>query len=325
MQIMGAHVIFRADASVAMGTGHVMRCLTLADGLTAQGARVEFACSPETSDIVPRLRASGYRLVSDPSPADLLIIDHYGLGIDYERQARATARRIMVIDDLPVRPHDCDLLLDQTFGRTADQWRPLVPAQARVLTGTGFLLLRPEFAQTCPPRQTLKTILVTLGGTDPGNATHTALDGIALSGLAVDVHVVMGAQAPHLQSVLAQAATMPRVRVHVDTARMADLMRHADLAIGAGGGTAWERCSLGLPTVMLQIADNQKDVIRSLVGAGAAVVCAIDADAIAAQVLALAQKPDGLLSLSLAARRLCPGDGTQKTVDAILSLLKDQP
>lgn len=325
MKIMGAHIVFRADASVAIGTGHVMRCLTLANSLTRHGAKVAFVCTPETLKVVPRLSASGYEIAGETSGGDLLVLDHYGLGKTYEQEARGRFHRLMVIDDLPTRPHECDLLLDQTHGRTPAQWQGLVPGHARVLTGTDYLLLRPEFLQSCPPRQRLDTILVTLGGTDPGNVTEIALDGIVRSALDCAVHVVMGPQAPYFSAIQAKARTMHHVQVHTNVPHMAQLMIQSDLAIGAGGGTAWERCSLGLPAILLQIAANQKDVVQSLVAAGAAVESAIDAASIAKTLLDVSHAPDTLKLLSKCAQSLCTGDGTERVAQTILSMLGEHP
>ena len=322
---MDAQITFRADASVAIGTGHIMRCLTLADALTAQGATVRFACSSATPTVVPRLRQSAYPIDIQPQSGDLLVVDHYGLDRDYERQARPHYRRIMVIDDLPHRAHDCDLLLDQTYGRMAPDWQPLLPAHARILAGTSYLLLRPEFVRTVPPRETLRSILVTLGGTDPDNVTSMVLDGIARSGFSGEIHVVMGEQSPHLAAVSDQIDRLPQAHLHVNAAHMAELMAQADLAIGAGGTTAWERCRLGLPTILLQIADNQRDVITALSTAGAAITCALTADAIAAAVGRIMNTPDLLPQLSANASRICPHDSTERVVQAIFNLLRDAP
>lgn len=324
---MVPQITFRADASIAIGTGHLMRCLTLADALTALGAQVSFACSADTPDIVPSLGASGYALIREAQGGDLLIVDHYGLGADYERAAQSRFRRVMAIDDRPTRQHCCHMLLDQTLGRLPDEWLPLTAPNTRLLTGTDYLLLRPEFERKrslCRPRTTLNTILVTLGGTDPDNVTETVLTGIEQSSLDVSVHVVMGRQAPHLSTITRKAAQMKNAQVHVNAANMADLMIQADLAIGAGGSTAWERCCLGLPAILLEIADNQKDVIQSLVGAQAAIPCPIDAQSLGRCLIDLSQSPETLHRLSQGASRICTGNGAQRTAQAVFNLLKDQ-
>ena len=321
---MKADILIRADASVALGTGHVMRCLTLADALFAMGQTVRFLCSPETPSIVPRLAQSAYAIVHDLEPCHLLIVDHYGLGREYEHEARLFTGRIMAIDDTPNRPHDCDLLLDQTYERTADQWLPWLPGDARVLAGTQYLLLRPEFTSPPPPpRRHLRRVLVTLGGTDPNNVTDLVLDGIGMSGLDLSVDVVMGAEAPHLDAIGERIARHPQWQLHVNAAYMAELMDQADLAIGAGGGTAWERCSRKLPSILLEIADNQHDVIMALVRSQSTLPCRLDAVDLATRLQQLAHAPDDLATLSHNCQFVCSTHGTQRVTQAVLDLLRD--
>ena len=320
---MNASVTFRADASVTMGTGHIMRCLTLADALSARGADIQFVCTPQTADIVPRLRQQGYKLATEVSPGSLLVIDHYGLDLEYERQISREFQHVMVIDDLPQRPRPCHILLDQTYGRRAQHWEKWVPVGTQILAGTDYLLLRPEFRSPAPPRQNLKSILITMGGTDPQNVTSLVLEGLHQTGLDLDIHVIMGQQAPYLDAIATQISQFKHGTLHINTPHMDQLMRQTDLAIGAGGTTAWERCALSLPTLLLTIADNQKDVVAALVQAQAAVTCALSPAEIAAQVLNLYHSPDQLNHLSRQAGQICPGNGTDKVADILFTLLKE--
>ncbi|EME70302.1 spore coat polysaccharide biosynthesis protein [Paramagnetospirillum caucaseum] len=316
-------ICFRADASAAIGTGHVMRCLTLAGELARRGAQCLFAAAPGTEELVPALPYPVVPPERLPFGAALAVVDHYGIGAAEEARIRGMSRAVMVIDDLPTRRHHCDLLLDQTHGRRAGEYRDLVPHGGIVLAGADYALLRPQFAEARPASLarrdgSLRRILVSLGGTDPDNVTLRVLDAIAASGLEVAVDVVMGAKAPHLETVLARAAAMAGARVLVGTGDMAGLMAGADLAIGAGGTTTWERCCLGLPTLMLVIADNQKDVVRLVSGAGAALEAT--PATIAGQLRHLAARPPILLSLSKAAAGLCDGLGAARTADALRRL-----
>ncbi|WP_043743344.1 UDP-2,4-diacetamido-2,4,6-trideoxy-beta-L-altropyranose hydrolase [Paramagnetospirillum magneticum] len=311
-------ICFRADASAAMGIGHVMRCLTLADELTRRGAACLFVSAAGTAELVPSLP---YPVVTPdrlPFGAALVVIDHYGIDAAEEARIRSMSRAVMVIDDLPTRRHHSDLLLDQTFGRSAGEYRELVPHNSLVLAGSDYALLRPQFAAARPAALarrdgSLRRLLVSLGGTDPDNVTGAVLRAVAGSGLAIDV--IMGVRAPHLDAVKAQAAAMARVTVHVGVPDMAGLMAGADLAIGAGGTSTWERCCLGLPTLMLVIADNQRDVARLVGASGAARLIAVD-DLPAALALSAAE----LGAMSAAAAKLCDGRGAARTVDAIRRL-----
>lgn len=307
-------VCFRADASLQIGSGHVMRCLTLADALAANGAECQFICREHPGNLIGMIRSKGYAvhvlpmLTSTPGyhagPAhagwlgasqqqdvdacapllaawqpDWLVVDHYGLDASWERALAGFCRRLMVVDDLADRPHCCDVLLDQTLGRAASDYRALVGAECTLLCGSPYALLRPEFAAlrsySLQRRATvsLQQILITMGGVDKDNVTGQVLQALSLCDLPHDcvLTVVMGETAPWLAQVRQQAQGMAwPTRVLAGVNNMAQWMADSDLAIGAAGATAWERCCLGLPTVMIVLADNQRLVAARLAQAGAA-------------------------------------------------------
>lgn len=323
---MSRRAVFRADAGARIGTGHVVRCLTLADALAEHGWESLFACTEETVATVPAL--ARYRIVpagapEDLPPAELLVVDHYGLDSAYERRARARARRVLVLDDLADRPHDADLLLDQNLGRTAADYAGLLPHGCRLLLGPQWALLRPQFAAARPAalarRQQggpVRRLLVAFGGTDPDNATGLALEAIARAGLEAAVDVVLGPRAPHLDSVRRQAAALPAARVLTGVEDMAALMAAADLAIGAGGTSSWERCCLGLPTLLVVIAGNQEHIARALADAGAALAAGrmseLSPDGLAALLRATAADSACLATMSECAAGICDGSGINR-------------
>lgn len=185
----------------------------------------------------------------------------------------------MVIDDLGNRKHDCDLLLDQNLGRKEEHYQNLVPQSAKKLMGPQYALLRPEFEElreislTRRSRPTLKQLLITLGGVDNANVTSDVLTALCQCTLPTElcVTVVMGKNAPWLDHVRTLAEAMPRpTKVLVNVANMAQLMTDSDLVIGAAGGTAWEFCCLGLPAIVLCLADNQHAGVNALAQSGAA-------------------------------------------------------
>jgi UDP-2,4-diacetamido-2,4,6-trideoxy-beta-L-altropyranose hydrolase len=184
----------------------------------------------------------------------------------------------MVIDDLADRVHDCDLLLDQTYGRTEDDYRSLVPGHCTRLTGSKYALLRPEFAElreySLQRRKNtgLNRILITMGGIDKDNSTGKVLAVLKQCELSNNLctTVVMGQNSPWLSSVKEVAAEMPwATEVLVNVKDMARQMADSDLCIGAAGSTVWECCCLGLPTLLFVLADNQRLVARNLQDAGA--------------------------------------------------------
>lgn len=323
--VPGMKFVFRADASLQMGTGHVMRCLTLADALKAQGAECHFICREHPGNLIENIRSRGYSIYTlvpaheapdlgthlfasddrseQPHPAhtywlgasqhrdaeecavilyqlqpEWLIVDHYALDVHWEKTLQPHYRKLMVIDDLADRSHLCDLLLDQTFGRSPDDYKPRVPAGCTVLCGSQYALLRPDFAAlrqySLTRRQNLELehLLITMGGVDQGNATGIVLEALKSCALPANCHitVVMGASAPWLAEVRQQAEQLPwPTEVRVNVSDMAQLMADSDLAIGAAGSTTWERCCLGLPTVMVVLAGNQQQVAHGLEQEGA--------------------------------------------------------
>ena len=336
--------MFRADASEEIGGGHVMRCLTLADALAKKGWRCGFAVRNGTLDTIPALARSLHEVwVIDcaepaepqqlaarwPDGVDWLIVDHYGRDATFEGACRPWARRIMIIDDLADRVHDCDQLLDQTLGRTAAAYAGHVPDDCRLLLGPAYALLRPEFARARPAalarRQEngpVRRILVSMGATDPHNVLAVALEGIGRSGLDVEVDVVAGAASPHLAALHALAEDMPfPVTVHESVDDMADLMARADLAIGAAGSTSWERCCLGLPSLIVITADNQGKIAEELNRYGAAWALGWHEDVtsrkIAATTESIVADRKTRVDMSTRAAQLCDGRGTARCVAAL--------
>jgi UDP-2,4-diacetamido-2,4,6-trideoxy-beta-L-altropyranose hydrolase len=314
-------IVFRTDSSLQIGTGHVMRCLTLAEALRVSGAECLFICREQEGCSFEQIWQRGFDLYSLPpaiefvkSPAsvanqelsysawlgtdwttdaaqtktvidgigaDWLIIDHYAIDARWERALRSMCRRLMVIDDLADRPHDCDLLLDQNLGRIVADYSSLVPRDCIVLAGPRFALLRPEFVEfrdySLRRRTKLKidSLLITMGGVDKGDATGKILEALKGCSLPKDceITVIMGQNAPWLSRVNLLSTEMPwptKVKVNVDN--VAELMANSNLAIGAGGSTSWERCCLGLPTIIVILAENQMKVADALAQNGCAIV-----------------------------------------------------
>lgn len=293
-------VVFRADASVALGTGHIRRCLALAAELATRETCVLFVCRALPGHMMEEIIARGFSAArlqdSDGEaslPADLdaqamataviewggtidwIVVDHYGLERRWERLVRGHAARLMVIDDRGDRPHDCDLLLDQNLPNPAQaHYSSLIPPGARQLLGTDYALLAPEFSRMrggalARRHGTMDRLLVSMGGTDPANETAKVLAGFARSSHGdMTVDVVVGAANPNRSRVQSLCDTLPSCRMHVETRRMAELMCAADVAIGAGGSTTWERCTLALPAIAVTLSADQEPIARAVAEAG---------------------------------------------------------
>ena len=295
-------ILFRVDASLIIGTGHVMRCLTLAKALAGTGAQCKFACREHPGNLIDFIRQQGFEVAALPMPKDRqptedqaevstlahaawlgcdwfsdadqtkvsangiandwLVVDHYALDARWESSMRNVVKKIMVIDDLADRLHNCDVLLDQNFYTDMSRrYDGKVPPHCQLLLGPRYALLRDEFRQlheqVMPRSGRVKRVLVFFGGVDFDNYTERAIEVLASIGdQNWHVDVVIGAQHPHREEVEAKCAKHGFVCL-VQTSQMAELMALADVAIGAGGTATWERCCLGLPALTLCIADNQ--------------------------------------------------------------------
>ena len=309
------HVIFRVDASVEMGTGHVMRSLTLAEELKRKGALVRFICREQPGDMcdfleqknfhVHRLPPVGNRLKyringhhqyghwlevawdedaeqtiheirSSEIPVDWVIVDHYGIKREWEEIIRRNmTSKILIIDDLADRDHDCDVLLDQNFYHNmSTRYEGLVPGHCKKLLGPAYSLLREEFVKERGNAKhrngIVKKVLVFFGGSDPTNETSKALEAISLlQRKDIIIDVVVGNSNPNKEQVAYICRENENFQYHCQINYMGKLMAEADLAIGAGGSSTWERCFLGLPAITITTAENQVEMTRAVARMGA--------------------------------------------------------
>lgn len=270
---------------------------------------------------------------SKNSQWDWLVVDHYGLDKVWEWRMRSVAKQILVIDDLANREHDCDVLLDQNFSRQPEErYAKLLPKHTQALLGPDFALLHPQYAMT---RQTLdrchadsgcvnpvRRVLVFFGGTDPENLTGRCLEALSdpkLSEIVVDI--VVGANNPHEEALRRQAAARGATHLHEPRPHLADLMAEADLAIGAGGTTTWERCCLGLPSMVISIAENQQPACDALATANIIDYLGHYEDVRAADITRgisrLVNDPVKRQKLAKSSSTLVDGLGIQRVVNAV--------
>jgi UDP-2,4-diacetamido-2,4,6-trideoxy-beta-L-altropyranose hydrolase len=336
-------ILFVCDAGPEVGGGHVMRSLTLARALAERGGRPAFLATPAAATVlaafapgdIGRIAGDPDRLVEDAARAtagfDALVIDHYGLDADAHRTI-AQGRPALIIDDLADRPLAGDLILDPAPDRTSTDFAGLVSAEARLLLGASYALVRPEFAtlrsvalERRAEGDPVGRVLVSLGLTDVGGITARVVNRVLprLGDAALDV--VLGSEAPSREAMERVAARDDRVRVLTNVADMAALTADADLAVGAGGATAWERCVLGLPAVLAVLADNQAPIAASLAKRGA--VEAVDARApdfdaaFDRAFTGLMRSAEARTRMSKAAAALCDGLGAGRVADAFLAVI----
>ena len=301
-------VVFRVDSSTQIGSGHLMRCLTLAAQIKKQHeTEIHFICRDLEGNLTSFVEQSGYILHVLPratmevgltgyaawltvpwrrdaeetreilkriAPVECLVVDHYGLDCGWEQRLRPLVKEIFVIDDLANRSHDCDILLDQNFYRDREKrYIGLVPKACRLFLGPQHALLRQEFYQAqANLRQRdgkLRRILVFYGGSDQTGETEKAITALLKLHLpAVYVDVIAGGSNARSETIRALCEKNKGFQYHFQVTNIAELMALADLSLGAGGTTMWERCFLGLPAIVTAIAENQFEICQDCAEAG---------------------------------------------------------
>ena len=351
-------LFFRADSNAQIGTGHVMRCLALAEHWRRAKGQVMFACSEIGRALEARLTSQGFvvhHLSASPGSADdapetirlaqrvspavsrlWLIADGYHFGADYQRTVKEAGLHALVVDDYGHSEHYyADYVLNQNLHADAGLYASREP-RTRLMLGTRYVLLRQQFLAYRGHERTIpaiaRKVLVTLGGADPGNITGMVLD--ALRGLDVEARIVVGGSNPHLEDLQAQASRLgPRISLVVDTTEMPALMAWADVAIAAGGSTSWELAFMGLPSLVLVLADNQRDVAARLEEQGVSVnlgpPSALTARPIAVSTEALLKDEARRATMSSLGRSLVDGDGAARVVTRLraaqLTLRRAEP
>jgi UDP-2,4-diacetamido-2,4,6-trideoxy-beta-L-altropyranose hydrolase len=364
-------IAFRTDASLQIGTGHVMRCLTLANALQEAGAQCHFICREHPGNLIELIRQRGFLVTVLPpgveavaileqrdetqpnyaawlgadwgtdaaqtkvgvgeTAVDWLIVDHYALDARWEQMLRPVCRHLMVIDDLANRAHDCDLLLDQNLGRDERDYGHLVPNDYTVLMGPHYALVRPEFAalrdESLRRRATpqLEHLLITMGGVDQADATSKVLEALKECPLPANLHitVVMGQHAPWQEQVKYLSAKMPLpTEIKCNVENMAQLMADSDLAIGAAGSSSWERCCLGLPSIIGAIADNQIFIADALQTAGAAKMFVVDDEmtTLRALMAELIDNPSEIIKMIKSAANVTDGLGSNRVAATLVNM-----
>jgi UDP-2,4-diacetamido-2,4,6-trideoxy-beta-L-altropyranose hydrolase len=268
-----------------------MRCLTLAEAFLAQGAELSFICVELDGNIAGLAEDKGIKvhrlpkestasvetdadktkaiLSKDGAKADWLVVDCYALDEKWESQMRSFVNKVMVIDDLADRSHDCDILLDQNYFKNyTGRYEGLVPVYCKKYLGPEYVLLRNEFfkveKKTRQPDDVVRRLLVAFGGADPGNETAKALRAILNLGMDIAIDVVIGGANPNKDEVERLCSRATNVTLHYKTSEIARIMAEADIAIGSGGSITWERCFLGVPAITLILAENQTRVAEDL-------------------------------------------------------------
>jgi UDP-2,4-diacetamido-2,4,6-trideoxy-beta-L-altropyranose hydrolase len=288
-------LVIRADASSALGFGHIMRMTALAQAWHRCGGSAVFVCAEIPAVLERQLISGGFavhRLSVEVGGEDdwqslhafcgairgasgtFLALDGYRFGSSYQSALKQRQWSMLVMDDCgQVDPATADYIVNQNPGSCTDPGRPALQT-ATLLNGSRYALLRKDFLRYAEwrrePRPEGRNVLVTFGGSDPLNVTPRVIE--ALAGMDLDLRVVIGSgnrnQDEVRESMRRHRNAFRSSEVSVDPPSMADLMAWADVAVAAAGSTAWELCFMGLPAVYLQMADNQESVIRAVAALG---------------------------------------------------------
>ncbi len=328
---------FRCDASIEVGVGHVMRCLTLANALYDKGWICSFLTAKSSIEILPDLKKSPYNILPidyKPEQSDLMVIDHYGLDQSYHSQCRQWSKKIMVVDDLANRQYDGDILLDQTYGRIQSDYTTRVPPNCLILTGERYILLRSQFLDKRKKAEIkrkvtkkVENILINFGSTNPKRIIQKTLKALNhFTAWGLQINIVCGSLAQDLEELKNLSREMTQntnhaVSLHTDVKHMAQFMLEADLAIGAGGTTSWERACMGLPTLLIEIADNQslvsKNLSKNKVVHYIGRIDQITSEDIINSFQNLCESSDLLSKMSQLSFTICDGLGVSRVVDYI--------
>lgn len=282
-----------------------MRCLVLADLFKKNGIKVEFICRSHKGNSIDRIISNDFKVYELAAPknnefetsskyfhwlgvkqkkdaddcvnliklekVNWVIVDHYGIDEQWHKQIKPYCEKLMVIDDLANRKFDCHLLLNQNLGIEKTNYSDRVPEDCILLLGTKYALLRPEFSRLRHKAfakrkntSSVNDIIISMGGSDINNITHSILENIPNN---YNVTVVLGKYSPH-NKMLKNYIKNKNIKMLIDSNNMAELMLNADLAIGGGGSTSWERCCLSLPAFIFLIDENQRMIVEQLVKLG---------------------------------------------------------
>ena len=358
-------IVIRTDASIRIATGHVMRCLTLARVFRQRGHQVRFICRNLAGNRIEMIQSEGFEvsvlpkpLIEDsdlscrhsdwlettqmndamqtiqvlPDAVDYLVVDHYAIDAAWERKLKPYTQRMIVLDDLADRQHECDVLLDQHRLDETQAYVGRVPEGCQMLLGPKFALLRDEFVtayESLKSKELLLTVgavqrilLFMTGGADLNHDTRWALKALESEVFHdLEVNVVIGSTHHDLMGIQQHVTAFPHMHLYIDVSNMADLMAASDLAIGAGGGALWERGALGLPSIVCAISDNQKHGVSACAKAG--MIYSVSRDMTSMQLVEvlqhIIQSSERRRQLALCSTSICSVFGAAKAAEMILS------
>jgi UDP-2,4-diacetamido-2,4,6-trideoxy-beta-L-altropyranose hydrolase len=357
-------VAIRTDASTEMGSGHVMRCMTLAEALKNNGASVIFISSKHSGNLNHLIVRKGFQIIELEQPEnkkiinlnngddyikwlgvsqmedaeetinaikndkpEWLVVDHYSIDEKWENELRPHVNKLLVIDDIANRRHNCDVLLDQNYSPNGtNRYDGKIPKKTKTLIGPNYALLSPEYFKARKSlRQrsgTIERVLIFMGGSDPDNLTTLVLQSFTSVGLqAINLDVVIGFNNTNGEAIRALCELRGRAQCHTSLPHLANLMLKADLCIGAGGSTTWERFCLGLPTIVITTGANQVHTTEALSASDfieyLGTASTVSAEILEEKIRQMINSPELLVRQSVAGQKLIDGLGAGRVAMVI--------
>jgi|TARA_B110000879_G_scaffold54699_1_gene77340 UDP-2,4-diacetamido-2,4,6-trideoxy-beta-L-altropyranose hydrolase len=354
------NIVFRVDANDYMGVGHLTRCLRLAKSLAPHAKNILFisrnlpikfqdliyknnfdfeSMSGKKNDYLNKNKSSTWLGVNFQKDAedcinilnkkeekwDLLVIDHYGIDVKWEMLFKKIVSKIMVIDDLANRNHSCDILLDQNF-EDQKRYKGLTSNNSELLLGPKYALLSEDYIDsrkdTRYRKNPIKKLLVFFGGTDVYNLTNMTVQAIIDTNIKFsNIDIVLSKDSPNYNELNKKCEFIDEMNIFSDIPSLCPLINNADLCIGAGGSSTWERMCLGLPSVVITVAENQVPVSKKLNDEGLIFLIGnhknVSSELIKNQILRISSKID-IYTISKKCMNICNGDGVEKVKNKIV-------
>ena len=302
MNVKSKNLFVRVDAGVQIGDGHFLRCLTLANSLKKKFDQIIFISNQLPKHFIKKIKRDNFKIYKIngythiqkeklekklktqlihndlvetkkiiekyKNSTNWLIIDHFGIDHFWEKNVRVNIKKIIVIDDLANRKHECDILIDQNFYENMEKrYTKLIPNYCEQCIGPRFTLLRPEFfnaRKNLKRKKQFKRILISFGGSDPSNETKKAILAIKDLEKKYKIDVIVGSNNPNKKQITNICSKISFCNFYEQVENISKYMKKADLAIGAGGTSTWERCCLGLPTIVTSLSKDQEKINENL-------------------------------------------------------------
>lgn len=336
-------LIIRTDASVAIGTGHVMRCLALAQAWHDRGGECMFAMAKSTTAVIQRLRVEGFETYTvtetAAGPGDArqiiglyretnagwIVVDGYHFDVEYHKILRDAGLKLLLIADQANATHCvADIVVNQNSHARESMYANRAP-YTKLLLGPRYALLRRKFRSWEKWKRAIapigRKVLVTMGGSDPENVTSLVIRALGLLKIEFEARVVAGGSNPHISQLKSLLSQIPHIELHMDSSNISELMAWADVAVSGAGSTCWEMCLLGLPAILIDIAENQKPIAEDLDKKGLAIHAGsgqeIVPEQLAARLEQLLLTTDLRAAMSQRGCELVDGCGASRVVSAM--------